>query len=195
MKFFSIAGPVWGTRAPESEETVKRRLAKTLRNPDNWFRSARRLTFAMRQLEPSIIHFWKALANQGTSREKDFPIPDVECLSVYLMLAGLAMENLCKGHIVSHLRPEEKAILDEGKLPPRLDQQHRVIRLLSEIGIGLSAEENELLIRVQDSIHWLGRYPAPKSFKYLVNEINAVGDIEQIGNFLSRLQAHVAPDP
>jgi hypothetical protein len=195
MKFFSIAAPPWGTREPESEETTKRRLAKTLRNPDNWFHSARRLIFAMRQLEPSTIQFWKALSNQGTSREKDFPIPDVECLSVYLMLAGLAIENSCKGHIASHLRPDEKAILDEGKLPPRLDRQHRIIRLLSETGINLSVEENELLTRVQDSIRWLDRYPAPKSFKYLVNEINAAGDIEQIGSFLSRLRAQVALDP
>jgi len=111
------------------------------------------------------------------------------------MLAGLAIENLCKGHIASHLQPAEKAILDEGKLPPRLDQQHRIIRLLSETGISLSADENELLTRMQDSIQWLGRYPAPKFSKYLVNEMNAACDIEQIGDLLSRLQAQIAPDP
>lgn len=192
MKFFSIAGPAWGTRTPENDETAKRRLAKTLRNPENWFHSARRLIFAMRQLEPSINHFWEALANQGASREKEYPIPDVECLSVYLMLAGLTIENLCKGHIASHLRADEEAILEEGKLPPRLDQQHRIIRLLSETGLVLSEGDNELLTRVEDAIQWLGRYPAPKSFKHLVNEINAARDIEQIGDFLRRLQAHVA---
>jgi hypothetical protein len=194
MKFFAMAGPAWGVRTPEDDETARRRLAKTLRNPQNWFQSARRLTFAMRQLEPSIAHFWEALANQGTTREKEYPIPDIECLSVYLMLAGLAIENLCKGHFVSQLRPDEEATLSAGKLPPRLDQQHRIIRLVSDTGLLLSESENELLTRVQDSIQWLGRYPAPKSFKYLVNEINAAGDVEQIGNFLARLQTHVAAD-
>ena len=143
----------------------------------------------MHLLEPSIAQFWGALATQGTSAEE--PIPDIECLQVHFMLAGLAIENLCKGYLVTRLSPEEKAKLEEGRLPKRLDQQHKIRRLVSETNLQTSEVENELLERVEDSVRWLGRYPAPKYATEMINEISAATDAEQIGNFLRRLETHV----
>lgn len=143
----------------------------------------------MHLLEPSIAQFWRALATQGTSAEE--PIPDLECLQVHLMLAGLAIENLCKGYLVTRLSPEEKAKLEEGRLPKRLDQQHKIRKLVSEADLQTSEVENEFLTRVEDSVRWLGRYPAPKSATQMINEISATTDAEQLGHFLRRLKIHV----
>src|SRR5207249_4363018 len=167
MKVYSIRGAPSANRKPESLETARARLSKTLSKAQNWFDSARRLTFAMRQLQPSIAEFWCSLAREGTDREKAFPTPDVECISVHLMLGGLAIENLCKGYIVSRFSAEEKAQIDHGKLPQRLDQKHRLRRLLSETGISMSEAEDDLVTRMEDSVQWLGRYPGPKSLKIL----------------------------
>lgn len=106
------------------------------------------------------------------------------------MLAGLAIENLCKGYLVTRLSLEEKAKLEEGRLPKRLDQ-HKITNLVSETGLQTSDVENELLRRVEDSVRWLGRYPAPTSATQMINEISAVTDAEQIRNFLRRLKIHV----
>lgn len=153
MKTYAIRDGPWGTRDLESVEAARGRFRKVLTNPDSWFASARQLIFAMHLLEPSVAQFWAALATQGTAAEE--PIPDTECLQVHVMLAGLAIENLCKGYLVTCLLPEEKAKLEEGQLPKRLDQQHKIRRLVSETGLKTSDVENELLTRVEDSVRWL----------------------------------------
>ena len=193
MKLYSIIGGPGGTRAPENDELAKARLRKTLSNPESWFQSGRRLIFAMQQLEPSVAEFWDALATQGTAIEK--PMPSVDCLQVHLMLAGLAIENLCKGHLVSQLSTEDKTKLEQGVLPERLDQKHRIRKLVSAINLPTSAIDDELLCRVEDSVRWLGRYPAPKSAASMTNEINAKTDVASVNDFLSRLTAHIGCQP
>jgi hypothetical protein len=113
------------------------------------------------------------------------------CISVHLMLAGLAIENLCKGFIASKLSPEEKGKLEEGKSRQWWYQTHNIRKLLSKAGLTTSDKENELLRRIQDTVYWLGRYPAPKSSEALVNELNAATDVQHVNIFLSRLEAYV----
>jgi len=54
--------------------------------------------------------------------------------AVYHMLAGLAIENLCKGHIVQHLTQDEKNKLERGSLPARLDRKHNFQKLFDDVG-------------------------------------------------------------
>lgn len=140
------------------EASAKRSLAKTIRNPENWLSSAERLLLAMRLLEPSIADFWSAL-DASLSKKERLPDSNLTCCPIHLMLAGLAVENLCKGYLIKNGEVDGLSDDEVAKWPKRYS--HEILKLTRKVKFPPNPQEEILLIRLQSAVHWRGRYPAP----------------------------------
>lgn len=191
MKLYTIRGDlIWPSRGVQDQEEAKRRFKKMVLNRENWLNMASRLTFAMRQLEPSVRRFWCAALSQGTDHEEPFP-PEEECVAIHLMLGGFATENLCKGYLCGYLSDTDKAALDRGELPARLKSKHKIAELIRGTGFQTTAEEDELIVRVEDCVEWVARYPVPMVYRKLEDEALAAHDVDRINGLISRLRDYV----
>jgi hypothetical protein len=91
---------------PEERDKAKiARFSQYVLSPEAWFRIADELGAAMELLEPQIERFWECFrADAGVVEKKDSePPPNHSLINVHMMLAGFAIENLCKGHLAGHL--------------------------------------------------------------------------------------------
>jgi hypothetical protein len=79
---------------------------------------------------------------------------------VYMLLAGLAIENLAKARIVSSHPSPTKADRLEKDL-----KSHDLINLVERAGITPSEDESYLLERLEVFVTWAGRYPISSTFK------------------------------
>jgi len=79
---------------------------------------------------------------------------ELDSFPVYVMLVGLAMENLAKGVLVAK-NPQH---FSDGKKPT-----HRLTKYIKECGLCLSAKQVALLPEVEACVVWAGRYPVPTS--------------------------------
>jgi hypothetical protein len=165
-------------------------LAKTAGNPEAWFESASRLRAAMAQLEPAMLDYMVQMKLWFESKTSS--PPSAEFHSVYLMIAGLAIENLCKGNIAQRLNADERATLERGKLPRRLDRRHNINILLADVGFSPSAQDLEILPRINEALHWRGRYSVPKDhLKITPTFVFSGADDILAGNLIRRLANHV----
>ncbi len=127
-----------------------------------WFDTANELTAAMDVLEPHLLAYWQSMHEWSRGnmmfREHSFT-------ALFMMLGGLAIENLCKGHAVENLTFEERAeVKTHGRLPKRVEG-HNLLRLVSDTGLSVGIEEEELLQRMRRAVVWFGRYPVPKYYR------------------------------
>jgi hypothetical protein len=74
---------------------------------------------------------------------------------VYMLLMGLAVENLAKGVIVAKGVSSPSA---DGRLAREL-KSHDLLDLLDMAEVELSTEDAYLVERLQASVEWAGRYP------------------------------------
>ena len=73
---------------------------------------------------------------------------------VFMFLAGLTIETLVKGILVS----QESALDNNGKFK---FNKHNLVGLLEQASITLSHDERDLVGRLEQYIKWAGRYPVP----------------------------------
>jgi hypothetical protein len=104
---------------------------------------------------------------------------------VFLLLAGLALENLAKSLYVLTHRP---TVSDE-KLPPGL-KDHNIGRVLSRAKIEVTPREGEFLGKVSKAVMWSGRYPAPAGAKAIerVRVVTSLDDLSQFRVLFRRLE-------
>ncbi len=94
----------------EDEDEVWERIARnnyssTLLQPEAWFKAANEITAAMTQLEPKVLAWWQSIRSWADGNG----IFDEHNVSgTYMMLAGYAIENLCKGHFINRLHSSEQ---------------------------------------------------------------------------------------
>jgi hypothetical protein len=187
-----------------------RRFSQYVLSMEAWFRTADELIEAMNLLEPHVVRFWDdvrsiAFAADMTSdmpaksQQKDFlsnnqngPAPSKHNLiNQHMMLAGFAIENLCKGYLVGRLSVKERErIQKEGILPKSL-KDHDSLSLVEQTGLTLSTTEKDLLTRIADTIHWRGRYPSPTSHKRIRPFFQMGADVRHIKTLLQTLHRHV----
>ena len=172
-----------------SPELAKQRYAKTILNPLEWFMTAHQLMFAMRELEPAIEGYWRTMSS--AAKQPTVKIPRFEYNSAYLLLAGFVIENMCKGFLCARLSPDDCAKAERGELPKRLDRQHRLDDLLEDVGFSISPSYREILERVQTTLLWLGRYPAPKESENIRWKSITGADVTMVKSFLKQLGNHV----
>jgi hypothetical protein len=178
---------------PEEREKAQiARFSQYVLSPEAWFRIADELEAAIKLLEPQIDRFWELFrAEAGVVEKKDSePCPKHSLINVHMMLAGFAIENLCKGHLAGCLTSKERKKVKAGDLPKRLDG-HKILKLVKRTGMTLSELERDLLARITQVISWRGRYPAPLSHDGIVPFPQWGNDIGRIKTFLRKLRAHV----
>jgi hypothetical protein len=85
---------------------------------------------------------------------------NVELLSVFMLLAGVAIEDLTKGIYIRR----KKTDVSTGKFPDVLTH-HNVFNLLNQLAVSLTAKEEALVKRLQTFVSWAGKYAVPKDVK------------------------------
>ncbi len=133
-------------------------FTKRLLTPGYWFMTADDLTSAAERLAPDIEKFWKSLASPEES-------PSLSTLSgsrfqhIFMMLYGFAIENLCKGHVVTKLSTVNRSFAKLGRLPRQLKTHDLESLVTKEIGLKVGDHEIDLLKRLKATVEWSGRYP------------------------------------
>jgi len=185
--------PARPDETPEEREKAQiARFSQYVLSPEAWFCIADELEAAMKLLEPQIERCWENVrTNAGVVENKDIePPPKHSLINVHMMLAGFAIENLCKGHLAGRLTWKERKKVKAGELPKCLDG-HKIPKLVRRTGMMLSEFERDLLARITEVISWRGRYPAPLSHDGIVPFPQWGNDIVRIKAFLRKLRTHV----
>ncbi|PYO00675.1 MAG: hypothetical protein DMD91_10000 [Candidatus Rokuibacteriota bacterium] len=118
--------------------------------PQSWLNLADDLR---RAAEAVWAPFEDALPRPGRpSRAKSSPFGYG---AVFLMLAGLAIENLAKGLVVQRKPPEIK----DGKAVGIAG--HGILARLKSAAVPLTNQDREFIRRLEMFVSWAGRYPIP----------------------------------
>lgn len=141
---------------------------KVGREPDMWHTSAYGLKHAADAVLAKIKADMTALASGKPSAKHFRKLPVVYA---YMLLAGLAIENLIKGLSIK----KDSALIDNGKLDQSLGK-HDLLALARKAGVRLTEEERSLVERLTEYVIWAGRYPIPKrSDSYLLRGAGGSG--------------------
>jgi len=106
------------------------------------------------------------------------------------MLAGFAIENLCKGYLAGRLSHEERESVKSGALPESL-RSHDILGLIQQTGMTLSDTEKNLVKRTREAVVWRGRYPSATPHRGVRPFARIGSDIRQIKAVLGRLRKQV----
>jgi hypothetical protein len=176
----------------DAELLTKKRIARFsqyILSQEAWFYTANKLIAVMKLLQPHIESYWEAFNAQFLGRDSG-PEPEHSLTDVYMMLAGFAIENLCKGYLVDRLSPDDRnAIKGGGRFPNSL-KTHNTQELIDLTGMTLSETEKYLIDQIYQA-NWRGRYPGPASHKDIRPFVQGGSDIRRITTLLGRLRAHV----
>jgi len=180
----------------EENETLTRariaRFSQYVLSKQAWFRSANELIAAVELVAPHIAHYW-ACPNARFLDQKNDPEPEYSLVNVHMMLAGFAIENLCKGSLPARLTPKEQEAVTKGELPKSL-RTHDLLKLIEQTEMTLSDAEKELVNRIGEA-RWRGRYPSPISHKDIGPSLRSGSDVGRIKTFLEKLRKHVGAKP
>jgi hypothetical protein len=124
---------------------------RTAELPLTWRLMAESLLRAARALVPLIEADWRA-SQDPDQEEFEHPVAEV-----YMLLAGLAIENLAKAMLVEG---SPTPVTKKGVLVRRL-LSHDLVKLFDQTGLTFTADEIDLAERLQVFVQWAGRYPLP----------------------------------
>jgi hypothetical protein len=180
------------SRSEEKDILTKAKIARFsqyILSEDAWFHTANELIEAMKLLEPRIKEFWDCVNAQFLNQNSN-PEPEHSLVNVHMMLAGFAIENLCKGYLVSRLSPDERDAVKAGSLPKSLRGTHDILKFVERTGMTLSKTEKDLVERIGQAI-WRGRYPSPTSHEGIRPFARVGSDIRRITTILQKLRKQI----
>ncbi len=177
------------SRSEERDILTKARIAQYILSRDAWFHTANELIAAMKMLEPHIESYWKS-ANARFLGQNSKPEPEHSLINVHMMLAGFAIENLCKGYLAGRLSPKEREAVKAGTLPKSL-RTHDILKLIEATEMTLSETEKYLVEQIYQATIWRGRYPSPTSHEDIRPFVQVGSGIRRIRTVLRRLREHV----
>ena len=120
----------------------------------SWLRQAKQLRLAAN----AILPCWEAALLRRRS-EPDTQEKMLAYSEAFMMLTGLAFENLFKG-ILYGRNPEHSLAKSEGG--------HGIVKMAEGIS-SLVAREQDLLERLKLYLVWAGRYPLPKNVEKFIS--------------------------
>jgi hypothetical protein len=176
----------------DAEFVTKQRIAKFAQyvlSRETWFHTANKLIAAMELLEPHIESYWKAFNAQFRGEDSE-PEPEHSLTDVYMMLAGFAIENLCKGYLVDRLSLDDRNAVRAGTFPKSL-KTHNTLELIESTRMTLSETEKFVIDQIDQAIWWRGRYPSSTSHKEIRPFVQGGSVFRRITPLLGRLRAHV----
>src|SRR5438128_5199933 len=121
-------------------------------NPSSWLHSAEALMRAARSLLPIIEADGRGILDATVGDAFEAAVTPI-----YMLLVGLAIENLAKGIYVAR----NPTACSSDNLPRELTT-HKAIELLESLDVSLSQAEVSLLERIETFVLWAGRYPIPR---------------------------------
>ena len=183
--------PFPGPILSEGRDIFTNKLARfqLVLSPEAWFHTANELIAAMKLLEPHIKRYWECLNAQFLGQSRDVE-PEHSLQNVHMMLAGFAIENLCKGHLVGRLSLKQQQDVKGGTLPKKLIT-HDILKLVRQTGMTLSETEKYLVEAIRETIRWRGRYPSPTSHEGIHPFAQMGSYIRRINMLLLKLRRHV----
>jgi hypothetical protein len=151
-------------------EWIIRQHTGSMRFPLLWLVTAYRLKRAADHLfavsEVARNKFLERTMAEHRARKKGMTLPeplsnedeinlhtDMDQISTYFMLTGLAIENIAKGILVVR---DPDLVSDEGEF--KLNT-HNLAYCVEQCGLVLSVREKEVLNALKEFIVWAGRYP------------------------------------
>jgi len=159
-------------------------FSKSVLRTEAWCRTANELIAAMKLLEPHVKRFWEC---EGDVR------PRQSLINVHMMLAGFAIENLCKGYLAGRLSSKERRDVEAGVLPSSL-KTHDLLKLVEKTGMTICVTEKYLIMRLSETVVWRGRYPIATSHDWFRAFAQINCDIDDIETLLQRLRRHVGAE-
>jgi len=142
------------------QDQLSSHFAQHVRNPKLWIKTAENLMSAAELLASEIEQFWKNLdaLDSGSSMPVSSMVGS-QYQSIFMMLHGFAIENLCKAYTATKLCGMELLSLRMGRLPRRLKTHNLDYLVTKGIGLVVDNGEKELLKRLEAAVTWAGRYP------------------------------------
>jgi hypothetical protein len=208
---------------PDDSETFTpariRHFAESVLSAEAWFRSADELIEAMNVLEPHVKRFWEDVRSisfaidMTTDLSSKRQVHDVrpkheksdvtsrhDLTNQHMMLAGFAIENLCKGYLAGRLSDQQrKNVRATGSLRKFL-KSHKLLELVKRTGMRDSKHfrldticdtEKFLLERITEVLEWRGRYPSPTSHEGRRPFAQMGSNIDRIKRLLQKIRRHV----
>lgn len=178
----------------------RQQFAADLLDQAKWFLAAADLLAAAALLEPQIAQWWAAFARR--SHGEDVRDPHRRVHRQYLMLVGFAVENLCKGALITRLTQEARSgVAVTGRLPQNL-KRHALLELLESVEFELDPTDIGIVPRLEMCSTWYGRYPVPidvdshfwqrlPSGTRIPTGLFSQLDVDQVQEFIGRLKKHV----
>jgi hypothetical protein len=163
------------------------RFSDRMLRKEAWFHVANDLAEAMAMLEPRIEEHWQKVNAQLDARDSEEP--PLGLVTVHMMLAAFAIENLCKGFLVDCLTAEEEAQAKTGVIPKSF-KDHDILALIERVGMLVSDSEKYLLEMIRDA-GWRGRYPIPTVHKKIQPFTRFGSGVRRTKAILQRLRRHV----
>jgi hypothetical protein len=193
---------------PFAKERI-RHFSQSVPSAEAWFRTANELITAMDLLQPHVERFWddvrslvfivdktsdaplKHQTSDAPTKHETSDAPSKHNLiNQHLMLAGFAIENLCKGYLAGRLSHEQQKAVRAGVLPKFL-KSHNILKLIEQTGMTMSDNQKYLLDRIADAVSWRGRYPSATSHGSIRPFAQIGSDIRHIKTLLQKLRRHV----
>jgi hypothetical protein len=91
-------------------------------------------------------------------------------IDALMLLLGFSLENAIKGYIVSH-KPDYQDISELYQLKFNASGGHGIHEMISFNIKNITSREQDLLLRIEQSLIWAGRYNSPKNYKKNKNKI------------------------
>jgi hypothetical protein len=115
------------------------------------------------------------------------PYEDIALCKSYMLLSGLALENLAKGIIVGR---------NPGVVTPDTFnlKGHNLLQLSHQAALPLSDNERKLLDRLTDFIEWAGRYPIHLKAAKNIPQSFGPTDFEPIDHLFAQFVAILEQD-
>jgi len=143
--------------------------------PHSWFMAAR-------QLKKSADLIGNALKEVCSAYPDDrAPYEQLAVFKGYMLLAGLAMENLLKGILAGR----DQKIVTPTALNKRF-KTHRLCSLALQVLQDLTEHDQDLLKRLTDFVSWAGRYPIALREHENVHPAFVTTDPERIDRLFDR---------
>lgn len=131
-------------------------------NPELWLSNSEQLIKTANEFEKDLDILWGPPADY-TKRNKSQPSLGF-IQGIYFMLIAYAIENICKAAIIETNKPKlESQIIKKKKLPKLLNTHNLVKLVRDKLGINISVDDEELLLRLERNAVWASRYPVPLS--------------------------------
>ena len=159
-------------------------FAEDVADPERWRSVASHLLASARVLWPVIEQGFQERGAPGANAEAG--LEGLRHRGPFLVLAGLAIENMLKALIVLDHNKRQQAT---GRAdPPTIVKTHKLLPLARLANVPIDGWAEKLLDRLTMFVYWGGRYPIPLEESAYEIKWTSSRDMHSIGEFMKVLE-------